>query len=214
VDLNSVSSIESGSPTDLIHNKPFNHEVYKEQTDVIRQQFQNFDSLGYDFLKDVTETQFRSRILRDFIDYSIENYLTISNYDEVIFSVSKTVQIGEYLYSFLMLDCYNIFIPNYLANNKLNDLESFDNYYNKVLINDPIKFKKEFLGVIKNIVTTITRLMNIAQETSKDKNYVNLMVKFAFYLELVNFCDPQLFLEGYFHPVLNRYSEDLVWRSN
>jgi hypothetical protein len=215
MDLDTVTSISQVSPAYLLGGqKIFDRQEYVDQTESIVKQYKNFDNLGINYLKDINDIQFKAFILRDLIDYCIENYLTISNYDDIMASIDKTIQIGEHIYSFIIIDCYNIFIPNYLSLNRLSDLRSFDTYYNKSLLNDPLKFKKDFMGVIKHVIKTITRLMTISKEVSKDPNYINLMVKFGFYLELVNFFDADLFLNGYFRPILNRFSDDLIWRIN
>lgn len=212
MDLDIFTSRNQCSPTLILNDKQyFDRDVYEELKQDLELQYIDFGDLGINKLEDV-DYIYKERLYNDFIDYVVDTYMPISNYEETKFSTNKLIKIGDLLYSFLIIDCYNIFIPNYLEDKNLVDIDSFNKYFSTTLNSDPALFRNSFVSVIDKILKKFFALKSLYDGIDKDDNYRIYIENFAYYLELLNFCNPELFLDNYFRPVLSINGADLLER--
>ena len=213
VDLNSVESITHVSIADLQND---NNLLDREELDALNSQITNqyidFNNLGQNLLAGV-EIKLKLPIFDEMIQYVNDNYTAIINYDETIISANKRVQVGSYIYQFIVVDCYNSILPNYLNQIQATTIEQFDLHLKNVLNNDASNFKTNFIKVITSIINQLSRLQQLDRSVTKDKNYQELLTRYGFYLELVNYGDTDNFLFNCIRPMLMKNFADILWRT-
>jgi len=103
------------------------------------------------------------------------------------------------------------FTNKFLALINCNSREEFN-----FIINNKIKdtFKNKFILIIKNYLDQLFKLSNIDAEIKKDKQWKNIIKKFSYYIDLIEFGLQDQFTENYIFPLVNKHFEELTWRSS
>lgn len=212
IDMNTIESITHASIADLQNdNNILDREELEAVNNEIKDQYVNFNNLGQDILKSI-ENKLKSHILGEMLEYVNNNYTAIINYDESMISVNKRIEVGTYVYKFFVVDCYNSLLPNYLNSINVSSIEQFDLYLKNVLDNDATNFKTNFIKVIQAVVNTLAKLGGLDRKIIKDANYQEIIRRYGFYIELINYGDTNDFLFNYIKPVLIKNMQDIVWR--
>jgi len=190
----------------------FDQEQYTECKGVIFNQLEDLNNLGQDMFKDLNiEDNLKLKILADVIDYVKENYLNLADkdYEQNAKQVETT---GLLLYQFLCVDCFNIILPKLIEQLNIQNIVQFDKLLNRKF--DNINFiKTEFISNISEIVNNLLKLQKIDHTISDDEPYKLLVSRFGYYLELIDFSDSYNFIDKYIRPVLNKYFDQLLWRT-
>lgn len=195
-----------------INNSLVDVDVIEADEEMVKKQYYELENLGTDLLKTIRDNDHKIEIVKDFIAYTNENYVSIVDYDQLIASHSKLIEIGDFLYKFIIIDCFNTIIPNYLEKIEAYNVEDFDLYFKNTLKNDSTKFKANFAKTINDIINKLLNLKKIDEKVSNDKNYKILLKRYGYYLELINFTDIDNFLQNYFRPVVAKNSSEINWR--
>lgn len=212
VDMNAIESITHASIADLQNdNNLLDREELEVLNDQIKDQYINFNALGNNLLKNI-ENKLKLHILTELIEYVNNNYTAIINYDEAMISANKRIEVGTYIYNFFVVDCYNSLLPNYLNSINVTSIEQFDLYLKNVLENDATNFKTNFVKIIQAVVNTLTKLGGLDRKIVKDVNYQEIVRRYGFYIELINYGDTNNFLFNYVRPMLTKNLQDIVWR--
>ncbi len=210
-DLNSVDTFHSSTLASFPHEE-LDHDEMLELEEPIENQYKEFESLGADITKEVPQEHL-IHIFARMIDYVNENYLSIIDYDTVVVSPTKTIQIGKLIYSFICIDnCFNI-LPNYLKKIECYNIDQFDKYFQNKLGNDPAKFKASYLESISDVVRRLQGLQKLKSNVRSDRNYQNLLNKYTYYIELVNFGESDRLIFNYIRPVLIKHFDEILWRT-
>ena len=211
LDLNSVDTFQSSTNASF-PNEELDHDQMIEFEEPIENQYKHFQSLGADLTNNVPD-EFLIHIFGRLIDYVNENYLSIIDYDTVVVSPTKTLQIGKLVYSFICLDNYFNVLPSYLKRIDCFTIDQFDKYFENKLGNSISNFKASYISTIKNVIDRLQNLQKLKSAVKSDKNYQNLMNKYTYYIELVNFGESDRFLFNYIRPILTMHFDDILWRT-
>jgi len=213
IDMNTVDSIEQISITDKLNNVIIDRSELDYLQQPIKDQYISLKNLGTDLTKNI-EKKYLLYIYEDLINFVNENYLSIISADDILASPIQTLNIGKNVYKFLIVDCVNTIIPHYMNTINCIDIEQFDSYLKKVLKNDTSNFKTSFIKPIKSILDRFLSLQNLDNTALKNKKYSNILEKYSYYIELINYGDSENFLYNFFHPVVTIYSDEIKWRSS
>ena len=211
IDLNSMDTFHASTNASF-PNQELDHDEMEELEEPIINQYKYFESLGADLTVEIP-SEYLVHIFPRLIDYVNENYLSIIDYDTVVVSPTKAIQIGKLIYSFICLDNYFNILPNYLKRIESYTIDQFDKYFQNKLNNDPAKLKASYIGSIKSVVDRLQNLQKLRTTVKTDRNYNNLLNKYTYYIELVNFGDSERFLFNYVRPVLMKHFDDILWRT-
>ncbi|MDX1700613.1 MAG: hypothetical protein R3250_08355 [Melioribacteraceae bacterium] len=210
-DLNAIDTFQSSTNASF-PNEELDVDEMLELEEPIEAQYKEFESLGADLSKEIPQEYLR-HIFARLIDYTNENYLSIIDYDTVVVSPSKTVEIGKLVYSFICVDNYFNILPNYLKRIECFTIDQFDKYFRNKLDNSPANFKASYISTIKQVVERLRNLQKLKANVNTDRNYINLMNKYTYYIELVNFGDSERFVYNYIRPILIKHFDDILWRT-
>jgi hypothetical protein len=214
LDRNSIDTIESSTQIHIINDSDYiDADTLEQLEEPVKAQYIEFESLGVDLLKNVTDESILREIFGNLIEYVNDNYTAITEYDSVIVSPQKLMLVGRYVYEFICIDAPFNLIPNYLLKIDQGNVDQFENYIKTVLKNDPSRFKASFMQCIKSIVDKLSRLQKLNKDIINDKNYQRLLNKYKYYLELVNYGDSSRFLEDYIKPIMRKHEDDIIWRT-
>jgi len=210
IDLNSYEHIDN-----LVYwekDQFFDQERYTECKNIIFDQLVDLNNLGQDMFKVLDlEDSIKWKILQDVIDYCRENYLNLIDVD-FIQNSTQLERIGLTVYNFLCVDGFNMILPNLIDQLKFQNIEQFDRIIIKK--SDNINFiKTQLLTNISDVVESLLKLQKIDHTISEDKSYKLLINRFGYYLELLDFSDSYKFVSNYIRPVLNKYFDQLMWRT-
>lgn len=210
IDMNSYEHIDN-----LVYwekDRFFDQEQYTEYKDIIFDQLVDFNNLGQDMFKVLNMDDYiKHKILQDLIDYCRDNYLNLIDVD-FIQNSTQLEKIGLGVYSFLCVDCFNMILPNLIDQLRIQNVAQFD----RVIIKkaDNINYiKTQLLTNISDVVNNLLKLQKIDHTISTDESYKLLINRFGYYLELIDFSDSYKFVENYIRPVLNKYFDQLMWRT-
>jgi hypothetical protein len=210
IDMNSYEHIDN-----LVYwekDRFFDQEQYTEYKDIIFDQLVDFNNLGQDMFKVLNMDDYiKHKILQDLIDYCRDNYLNLIDVD-FIQNSTQLEKIGLGVYSFLCVDCFNMILPNLIDQLRIQNVAQFD----RVIIKkaDNINYiKTQLLTNISDVVNNLLKLQKIDHTISTDGSYKLLINRFGYYLELIDFSDSYKFVENYIRPVLNKYFDQLMWRT-
>ena len=210
IDMNSYEHIDN-----LVYwekDRFFDQEQYTEYKDIIFDQLVDFNNLGQDMFKVLNMDDYiKHKILQDVIEYCRENYLNLIDVD-FIQNSTQLEKIGSGVYTFLCVDCFNMILPNLIDQLRIQNVAQFD----RVIIKkaDNINYiKTQLLTNISDVVNNLLKLQKIDHTISTDESYKLLINRFGYYLELIDFSDSYKFVENYIRPVLNKYFDQLMWRT-
>ncbi len=210
-DLNSVDTFHSSTFASF-PNEELDHDEMMELEEPIENQYKEFESLGADLTKEIPQEYLR-HIFGRLIEYVNENYLSIIDYDTAVVSPTKTIQIGHLVYSFICVDNYFNILPNYLKRIECYTIDQFDKYLKNKLENDHANFKASYITTIKSVVERLQNLQRLKGNVKTDKNYVHLLNKYTYYIQLVNFGESERFVYNYIRPLLIKHFDDILWRT-
>ena len=211
IDLNATDSVLTTTQTNY-ENEELDQDEMTELEEPIIGQYINFESLGIDMIKTVPR-EYLLHILPRLIDYVNDNYLSIIDYDTVVVSPNKAINIGRLIYSFICLDNYFNILPSYLKKIDCYNIDQFDKYYKNNLNGDPAVFKASYINTMKLVIDRLKKLQTLKSDVTHDKNYQNLLNKYIYYIELINFGESDRFIENYIRPVLIKHFDDILWRT-
>lgn len=212
-DLNSVDTFKSSTQINFIPGEEIiDYDRLEQIEEPIKNQYIEFESLGADLIKNIPDNYLQI-IFRNLIEHVNENYTAITEYDTVMVSPQKLLQVGRYIYSFICIDAPFNILPNYLAKIECFTIDQFEGYLKNRLNNDPSKFKASFISSIKSVLDKLENLQKIRRTIGKDKNYQFLLMKYAYYIELVNYGETDRFLYNYIKPVLYKNFAEIFWRT-
>jgi len=187
----------------------FDEEQYIETKNVIFDQIQDFNNLGQDLLSNQPE-DIKNKILTDIIEFAKENYINIVDTDYIL-NKTQLQKIGGLIYNFLCVDCFNTIIPKLLEKLNCQNIEQFDLIVNKKNKQDPSFIKKQLLLDIGEITQKLIKLKDLDPTIANDTSYKNLVGRFGYYLEIIDFSDINNFLNNYIRPVLNKCFNQILW---
>ncbi len=211
MNLQTVDSVWSTSSV------PYNFKYIDEDEMIINKeeienQYINFNNLGFNILNDIEEDM-QIHILKDMLFFINDNYTSIINYENIF--ISDIEEIGKFTYQFFCVDCYNIILPKFLSVIKCNSIKGFESYItNNLNLGNSVKFKNVFISVIKLYLDKMIKLSKIDSKIKKDKEYIKMVKKFLYYIDLIEFGTTDNFRDNYVIPVVNKYFEELYWRSS
>jgi hypothetical protein len=208
-DLMEVDSIDQMNEINVIQNNLIDVEVFNDINREIKKQYMEFQNLGTNLLNDIEDPKILDYVLTEFIDY-VNNYITPIT--ELYSNKYDNLKLKLRVYSFICVDCYLTITPSFLETVNVFDYPSFESYYYNTLKGDSSFFKANFVKVIKNIKTNIEKLKTLDDNIKNDRNYRELLNKYNFYVQLMNFGNVENFLENYFKPMLIINENDIIWR--
>lgn len=207
IDMNSIDSINHiiNLPDDFIDGEEL--EMYES---IIRDQYINFNNLGINIIDNIDD-KFKNDIYANMLNYINGNYLSIVDFDSSIILPQKLLETGRLVYNFVCVDCYTI-IPNFLNHINCNNLEDFDSLIQNKFRGDYTLIKANLVKIIKNIIDELLKLQRIDTSIRNDITYQNLLSKFSYYVELVDFGDTEMFINNYIRPLLIKNIDSIHWR--
>lgn len=212
LDLNDVNSVNDIPNVQRVENQIIDRDESISDKSIIENQYIELDNLGINLLKEIDDKDLKSEVLDELLQFANDNFISIAYMDQVNISRAKLNEIGELVYQFLCVDCYNTLIPNFLSTHDIYNIKQFDIYFKNNLKNDVSTFKASFAKTINSVINKLFNLSNIDKKIKADKTYNEILKKYGFYLELINYGDSDKFLFNYFRPVLSKHESDLTWR--
>jgi len=192
-------------------NNFINNEELEMNEEIIKDQYINFNNLGINLIENIDKT-YRADIYANMLDYINDNYLSIVDLDSSTILPQKLIETGNFIYNFICVDCYNTIIPNFLNSMNINTLDGFDSLIQNKFHGDYSIVKANLVKIIKNIVDELLKLQRIDANVQKDKMYQNLLFKFSYYMELVDFGDTEMFVNNYMRQLLVKNLDSILWR--
>jgi hypothetical protein len=207
-DLTSIDVIQNliFLPEDYINN-----EEIESFESMIKNQYINFNNLGVNFMNNLPQS-YKLEIYGNMIEYVSDNYLSIIDFDSSAILPEKLLYVGDKIYQLLCIDCYNTILPNFLNRIDCNSIESFDLAIRLKYKNNYNLIKVNILKTIKSVIEGLLKLQDIDLKIRDDELYKNLLHKYSYYIELIDFGDPERFVNNYLRPMLFKNFESIIWR--
>jgi len=180
-------------------------ELYEIQQ-LLKNQYENLENMGSNLLEEV-EPKYLVPLFDEMIDFISSNYTAIINYDDAKISSNKTVEIGWLVYKFFVVDGPGTIIPNYMETNNISSVNELDLLLAKKFNNDISNFKTSLVKIIKSIIDQLQKLQLLDKTIIKNHNYQELLNRYGFYLELINYGDSLNFFENYMRRVVWKKSK-------
>ena len=179
------------------------YEEYIITKENVLDQIYNLQNLGIDLLKDYDDDIFKVEILKEVIAFVNDNYLNITDIDNIMISDEFILEFGYNIYLFLIIDCYNSIFPNFIKLSNITYVKS-GNY-------DSIKQK--LIKSVQLIIEPLLKLQKIDPSVNKDIKYKAFLKRVTYELDLLDYSDITDFVENYMRPVFQKYQNDLLWRA-
>lgn len=186
-------------------------DMLKAVEEQIVDQYVNFEDLGYDLLSQIDDEQIKIRVLENFVDYIDSRYINIIDIDSMPQNLNL-LKFGQIIYKFLCVDCFNVFIPNFLEEQEIFSIDHFDLLVNLTFTKDINILKIKFTNIISNIIAKLEKLKNLDKNITKNEEFNTLLINYHFYIELIQSTDPEVFLYNYLRPILVKNLQSLLWR--
>jgi len=210
LDLNNFDHVENMVYFNL--DEFFDQERYTENKEVLFNQLRDFNNLGQDMFKELDlEDNIKYQIYSDIIDFVKENYLNLADKDYAL-NNTQLEQTGLITYQFLCVDCFNIVLPKILEQLDIQNILQFDKLLNRNR-KDMNFIKKIFITNLSDILINLRKLENIDKTIIDRDDYKNLVTRFGNYLELIDFSSGETFTSNFIRPILNKYFDQLLWRT-
>ena len=214
-----IDVVDVDDPKNILSSEVHQELHQKELVDIVNQnikkQYERFENLGQNYLQ-MFENELRHddkvQILSDLSTYVNKNYLSIVDLDNLDGDSERLVTAGSYIYSLICVDSYASLIPALMELVGVSTIEDFDTLINTTYINNPGKFKTDFLSTIQITIEQLLKLQKITPDVKTDKQYQKLLGKFYYYQELIEFGDCEMFLQNFIRPVIAKYSSDFIWK--
>ncbi len=211
MDIQAIDNVFSTSsiPFNYVH---IDKDVEELMNENIQDQYINFNNLGVNLLQEIDDNNIKLNIIKELIQYVNSEYTSVVNFESLF--VKDIEQIGSFTYEFFCIDCYNILFPKYIASINCNSREEFETIINNQYNSEPYKFKNSFISIIKSYLNQMFKLSNIDSKIRIDKQYNNMIKKFSYYIDLMEYGLSDRFINNYIFPLVNKHFEELYWRSN
>lgn len=196
------------SPGNVINNFQ-NFEEFMFMKEKIFNQITQFDNFGIDFIKEIEDQNVKIEILRDIILYVNDNYLDIVDIDNILSSENFILEMGYYIYLFLVMDCYNSILPNFVKITNIIDYNQID-YYLRYKSNN---IKPILLKSVQLIIEPLLKLQNIDPSIIKDVKYKAFLKRITYGLDLLDYGQINNFVNNFMIPVLRKHFEQIMWRA-
>ena len=198
-----------------VHRELHQSELVDIISGNIRKQYEHLENLGQNYLQ-MFENELRDgdkvQILSDLVVYVNKNYLSIVDLDNLDGDTERILTAGQYIYSLICVDSYASLIPALMELVGVSSVDDFDRLINTIYIDNPGKFKTDFLSTIQMTIEQLLKLQKITPDVKNDPQYQKLLGKFYYYQELVEFGDCEMFLQNFIRPVISKYSSDFIWK--
>lgn len=211
IDLNTIESINHASPTDIATSEFVDRDILERIDNHVKRQYIELEDLGSDVLSQI-EDKYKLIVYENFLSYVNDNYLSIYNIEDIDISKSKLLKIGNLVYKFIVVDFYNEILPDFLNKIKVFNIDDFVIYYTASLRNDASNFKTNLIKILISKVELLKNLENIHISVAKDARYKEILEKYGYFIELINFGDSNNFVENYFKRILEKYEDDITYR--
>ena len=122
IDMNAIDSIYNLT---FIPNDFINDEELEMNEDIIKDQYIDFNNMGINLIDNI-DSQYKSNIYANMLDYINDNYMSIVDLDSSAILPQKLLETGNFIYNFLCVDFYNTILPNFLNHTNCNSLDGFD----------------------------------------------------------------------------------------
>lgn len=191
IDLNDIDTVEHVSNINDIQfdNNFINMDEFIIENNRIKEQYIKFENLGINKINDIDNNQVKLLIFKEFIWYCHNNYFPIPNYEDVYISAIKCFEMGALLYNFIIIDLYNMLIPNFFTSNKLISIGEFDDFVSISCKNDLVLFRESFNKSINEIIQKLKNVENMDKELKDNSNFQDLINKLISYNQILYFAD-------------------------
>lgn len=179
--------------------------------DIIKDQYIDFNNMGINLIDNI-DSQYKSNIYANMLDYINDNYMSIVDLDSSAILPQKLLETGNFIYNFLCVDFYNTILPNFLNHTNCNSLDGFDSLIQNKFRGDYSLVKANLVKIIKNVIDELMKLQRIDTSIQKDDMYQKLLFKFSYYMELADFGDTEKFVNNYIRPLLIKNMDQILWR--
>lgn len=196
---------------------PYNYKyIDGDEKDVMKEniedQYINLNNLGINLLNQIDENEIKLEIINELLDFVNYNYTSIINFESVF--VNDTNEIGDFIYQFFCIDCYSTLLPNYINQIKCFSNKEFEEILKIKFNGNQHLFKNSFILCIKSILDQMLKLSNLDKNIKYDTSYKNLIKKYSYYIDLLDFGTTDKFLYNYIIPLMNKHFDQILWRSN
>ena len=214
-----IDTIDVDDPKNILNSEVQQELHQKELIDIvdenIKKQYQKLENLGQNYFQ-MFENELRDedkvKILSDLVVYVNKTYLPIVDLDNLDGDTQRLLTAGSYIYSLICIDSYASLIPALMELAGVTSVDDFDKLINDVYLEQPGKFKTDFLSTIQMTIEQLLKLQQITPDVKNDPQYQNILGKFYYYQELVEFGDCEIFLHNFIRPVISKYSSDFIWK--
>jgi len=198
-----------------VHQELHQNELVGIISGNIRKQYEHLENLGQNYLQ-MFENELgdgdKVQILSDLVAYVNKNYLSIVDLDNLDGDTERLLTAGSYIYSLICVDSYASLIPALMELVGVTSIDDFDRLINTIYIDNPGKFKTDFLSTIQMTIEQLLKLQKITPDVKNDQQYQKILGKFYYYQELIDFGDCEMFLQNFIRPVISKYSTDFIWK--
>lgn len=209
IDLISIDSIEQATITDRLDPNLIDRDLLDSLNEGFKDQYIEFISLGTDLTVDMDD-KYLSIIFQEMTYYINENYTSIPNIDDIMNSNQIALNLGKKIYNFFCVDSVLNIIPNYLDYINVVNTEQFEIYFKQNLNSDSSNFKTSIVASIKETLRNLERIKNLDPSLETKKDYIDIVEKLKFYIELVIFGDSSNFIFNYFIPLLRKNEDQII----
>lgn len=181
----------------------------------IEKQYKQFDNLGQNIITmftDELQDADKIKIYENLISHIDKAVVSVIDRDDLNGDNERVLIAGKYIYEFICVDNYASLIPALLELLNITSVDEFDHIINTKYTASPGKFKTDYLTVINTTIEQLLKLQNITPNVKFDTNYQQLLGKYYYYQQLIEYTDITLFLQNYIRPVLSKYASDFIWK--
>ncbi|MBC8427583.1 MAG: hypothetical protein H8D97_01690 [Proteobacteria bacterium] len=194
IDENDVS--ENPALTSMIVTQ-LNERLLSDELDAsIKEQYIEFNNLGYNFINDYSIDVLTPELLIDMIEFIDNNFIGVEFLGQINDHDRNTYIFGPMLYEILFVDMIKFILPNLMKK-----LETRDP--NDIKYLDPPDLRFKLIEVVKDILEGLQKTREFGD--GKNQKIAREIVKYSFCLDLFD-ADLEDFLENYIIPVINNYN--------
>lgn len=208
-----ITTIDVSSQSVNITPEFINNEELSELDDLLRNQYVDFNNLGVNYFDHINPSESVKIILyQNMLDYLNENYLPIVDFDNVMTSNVKLLEVGDIVYKFTCVDCFNTIIPKFINDLGCSNMDYFDGMIRSKFSSNYGLVKASLLKCVKTSAEEILKLQKIDPTIINDAKYLKLVNRYTYYVELLDFGDTERFINNYIRPVLTKNFAQILWR--
>jgi hypothetical protein len=210
-----ITTLDSAEHAVVLQDNYMDRDLLNTFEDALKQQYINLDNLGIDLLENfnISNTDYKVEIYQNMLDYVNENYAAIVDFDAAMTSVQKLFEVGDYVYKFICVDCFNTVLPKFISSIDCIDISTFDSIIRTKFNYTYSTVKASLLKCVKSSSEELIKLQKIDPTVVNDAKYLRLVNRYSYYIELVDFGDTERFLNNYIRPVLSKNFAQILWRT-